>query len=50
LIDMSGRILLDLQTDQKTLKVDVSGYTPGQYILLVQQKDSRPQRNALIIQ
>ena len=50
LIDQGGRVILDLQTAQKALKIDVSGYTPGQYILLFQQEDSRPQRKVLIIQ
>ena len=40
LIDISGRIVLDVQTTQKDLKLDVSVFQPGQYILLVQQKNA----------
>jgi hypothetical protein len=50
LIDISGRIVLDVQTTQKDLKLDVSVFQPGQYILLVQQKNALPQRSSLIIQ
>ena len=50
LIDMSGRALLDVESTDQVLRIDASAFSPGPYIVIVQEASKAPQRRNLIIQ
>ena len=50
LIDISGRALLDVESTDQVLRIDASAFSPGPYIVIVNEASKAPQRRNLIIQ
>jgi hypothetical protein len=50
LIDISGRALLDFESNDQVIRIDASVFSPGPYIVIVKEASKAPQRRNLIIQ